>query len=191
MKGAIMNNSEQSNGWIFYPAAPGYYRAVSFESPLGQRILNDLAIRYPSFKPKYIQQDHIYDDLPHDMVSADAFGHEDTFEYIVDNGVPRPEEHLNDIASVTYTLTGDLLTFSRGYTYYDFAKSTNLSKMRHDLVEFSEFYEKLKQSAPDVIAMIEHHATIYEKLIAEYNGTYEPLLLRQLLWNFAKILVGN
>ena len=69
-----------------------------------QRILNDLAIRYPSFKPKYIQQDHIYDDLPHDMVSADAFGHEDTFEYILENGVPRPEEHLNDIACVTYTL---------------------------------------------------------------------------------------
>ena len=42
-------------------------------------------------------------------------------------------ERLNEIASVTYTLTGDLLTFSIGQTYYDLAKQSNLSKLRDSL----------------------------------------------------------
>ena len=61
-KGTIMNYSEQSNEWIKY-TVPGYYRSISFESSLGQRILNDLAKQYPSFNPKYLQQHDFSDDL--------------------------------------------------------------------------------------------------------------------------------
>ena len=183
-----MNNSEQSNEWIKSTAVPGHYRSIPFESSLGQRILNDLAKRYPSFNPKYLQQYHFSDDLPHDMVTADLFGREDIFEYIIENGVPRPDERLNYIVSVTYTLTGDLLTFDIGQTYYDLARQSNLSKIKNNLDEFKILYEKMKQYAPDVIAMIERYATIYDNLIVEYNGTYEPLLLRQCLWNFAQVL---
>ena len=46
----------------------------------------------------------------------------------------------------------------------------------------------MKKYAPDVIAMIERYASIYDNLIVECNGTYEPLLLRQCLWNFAQVL---
>ena len=29
--------------------------------------------------------------FPHDMVTADLFGQEYSFEYIIENGVPRPD----------------------------------------------------------------------------------------------------
>jgi hypothetical protein len=167
------------------PDKPVYHKAVPFESPLGERVLSDLAIRYPHFKPGYIGQDHIYDGVP-DMVGAYALGPEDVRVDIINKDVSLPED-LYDIAGVLYILVGGVLTFTKAYTNYDFLTSQQ-PQIRPDLREFYEFYLQLKQSAPDIVAMIEHFATIYEKQIAGYNGTYEPLALRELLWNFGKVL---
>ena len=176
----------EGNGWMKNPDTPGYHKAVPFESPLGERILNDLAIHYPHFKPKYIGQDHVYDGAP-DMVTAFALGPEDVRVDYVDKDISPPED-LYDIACVIYTLADDVLTFYKANTNYDVL---TWHQIRPDLREFYEIYQQLKQSAPDVVAMIEQFATIFEKQIARYNGTYEPLALRELLWNFGKVLVGS
>jgi len=181
----------EGNVWTKNPDVPGYHKAVPFESSLGERVLNDLAIRYPHFKPKYIGQDHVYDGAP-EMVGAYALGPEDARVDTIDKDVPLPQEHFNGVAGVFYTLDGDVLTFYKAYTNYDFATwQQQPPQIRPNLREFYEFYQQLKQSAPDVVAMIEQFATIFEKQIARYNGTYEPLALRELLWNFGKVLVGS
>jgi hypothetical protein len=167
-----------------------YSKSVPLKSPLGEHVLSDLAILYPHFKPKYIYQYHEYDGAPFDMVTATVIGPEDVNIDILKNGVPNPQERYNDIACISYILTGDVLTFGKMDTFYDIA-TWQEPQIRPDLREFYEIYEQLKQTAPDAVAMIEHFATIYEKQIAGYNGTYEPLALRELLWNFAKVLVGS
>ena len=174
----------EENGWAKIPNAPGYHKAVPFDSPLGERILNDLAIHYPHFKPKYIGQEHVSDGAP-DMVAAYALGPEDVRVEYVNKDAPPPDDLL-DIACVMYTLDGNVLTFYGMNTNYDIFE---WHRIRPELREFHETYRHLKQSAPHVVTMIEQFATIYEQQIAGYNGTYEPLALRQLLWNFARFLL--
>lgn len=182
-------STNEKDVWTKSPKQPGYYKAILFESQLGQLVLSDLAMRYPKFKPKYLQQDHFNDELP-DMVSVYAIGPGDVFVDILDdNGIPRPQDHHNDIAGVTYLLTGDVLEFVQGYTFYDFSPNQQ-PRIRPDMLEFNEIYQQLKQVSPETVAMIEHFATIYEKQLVGYNGIYEPLALRELLWNFAQTLTG-
>ena len=174
---------QEQNGWTKNTDTPGNHKVVPFESALGQRVLNDLAIRYPHFKPKYIGQDHI-DGEPSDMVAAYALGPEDVRVDI--KNVPIPEEHINDIDGVSYILTGDMLIFQKAYPRYE-AATVQEYQIRPDLLEFYEQYQQLKQSSPYVVEMIELFATVYEQKLAKYNGTYEPLALRELLWHFISV----
>ena len=84
-------------------------------------------------------------------------------------------------------LAGDELGFGRMYTFYDIA-TMNYPSIPPDLSEFYEISQQLKQTFPELVSLIAHFATIYEKQLAWHNGTYEPLAIREVLWNFAKVL---
>ncbi|MGZ6280993.1 MAG: hypothetical protein ACXWPP_20350, partial [Ktedonobacteraceae bacterium] len=157
---------------------------------LGQRVLNDLATRYPQFKPKYIDQVREYEGAPFDMLVASIMSPEDTIVTIMDDsGEPLPQEYHKDIANVIYIIADDVLRFGMMHTYYDIVTRQE-PEIRPDLREFYETYQKLKQTLPDIVSLIERFAMVYEIKAAEYNGTYEPLATRELLWNFAQALIG-
>jgi hypothetical protein len=171
--------------WTKSPEQPGYYKAVPFECQLGQLVLRDLATRYPNFKPKYIQQDHINDESP-EMVSVYSIGPDDiSVEIFEDNDSLRFQEYHKDIAGALYVLKRGELTFIKGSTFFDFA-TMNQPQVRPDLREFHKLYQQLKVAEPEMVTLIEGFANTYEQKLAEYNGIYEPLALRELLWYFAK-----
>jgi hypothetical protein len=178
----------EENGWTKNPDTSIYYKLVSLESPLAKRVLSDVEIRYPHFKPTYVYRYREYDGAPYDMLVAAVTGPEEVIINIMDdNGIPIHQNNHNDIASVTYMLAGDTLGFGQMYTFNDIA-TMNQPSIPPDLREFYEIYQQLKQTFPELVSLIEHFAAIYEKQLAWHNGTYEPLAIRELLWNFAKVL---
>ena len=123
----------EENGWVRDGDTTVFRKSIPLNSPLVQRVLNDLTIRYPQFKPKYIDQLREYEGAPFDMVVASLIAPEDTILTILDeNGLPRPQEYHKDIASATYRLADDVLEFGEMYTYYDVA-TLQESEIRPDL----------------------------------------------------------
>jgi hypothetical protein len=180
----------EENDWVRDGNTTVFRKSIPLYSYLGQCVLSDLAIRYPHFKPKYIDQVREYEDAPFDMVVATVIAPDGLVVSILDdNGIPKPEEFHKDIASVTYILAGDKLGFGQMYTFYDIAAQKE-PEIRPDLREFYEKYQQLKQTFPEIVSLIERFAMVYEIQIAGYNGTYEPLATRELLWNFAQALIG-
>jgi|GEM_PF-2210211 len=179
----------EENGWVRDGDTTVFRKSIPLYSPLGQFVLSDLSIRYPQFKPKYIDQVREYEGAPYDMVVATVIGPEGlVVDILDDNGMPKPQEHHNDIASATYTLAGDKLGFWRMYTFYDIA-ILNQPTIPTELREFYELYKEFKQHFPEMFSLIEHLASIYEKQIAGYNGAYQPLVIRELLWNFTQVII--
>jgi len=177
----------EEDDWVRDGDTSVFIRSVPLNSPLGQFVLNDLAIRYPQFKPKYINQIREYECAPFDMVDATVIGPEDTIMTILDeNGLPRPQEYHKDIASVTYALAGKALSFGQMYTFYDLATQKE-PEIRPDLREFYETYQQLKKNNPHTVAAIEGFATLYERKLFEHGGIYDPLALRELLWHFLSV----
>ena len=177
-------SSDEENDWVRDGDTSVTRRLIPLDSPLGQFVLNDLAIRYPQFKPKYIDQLRDYEGAPIDMLVATVIGPEDTIMTILDeNGLPRPQEYHKDIASVTYALAGKALSFGKMYTFYDLATEKE-PEIRPDLLEFHETYQQLKKNNPYTVAAIERFATLYERKLFEHDGIYDPLALRELLWYF-------
>lgn len=182
-------SATEENRWTKDGNTTIYRKSIPLDSQLGQRVLNETAIRYPQFKPKYIDQIRECPDAPYDMVAATIIGPEGLVVSILDeNGIPRPEEFHKDIASVTYILSGNVLNFFKMYTFYDFV-TMNEPPIRPELREFYENYQQIKQDFPEIVYLIEYFARIYEKQIVEYHGINEPLALRELMWNFALALI--
>ena len=181
----------EENDWVRDGDTTIFRKSIPFNSHLGQRVLNDLSIRYPQFKPKYIDQLREYEGAPFYMVVASLISPEDAILTILDeNNLPRTQEYLKDIASVTYRLADDVLEFGKMFTYYDVSKLKE-AEIRPDLREFYRFYQSLQLSAPQIASLIELFALRYEKQLEEYNRVYEPYALRELLWKFGNALLGN
>ena len=179
----------EENDWVRDGDTTVFRKSIPLYSYLGQCILSDLAIRYPQFKPKYINQIREHEDASFDMVVADVVGPDGlVVDTLDDNGMPKPQEYHHDVASVTYILAGEKLDFGQMYTFYDIALM-NMPTLPPELRKFYELYKEFKQHFPDMFSLIEHLASIYEKRIDAYNGAYQSLAIRELLWTFTNIMI--
>ena len=82
-------SATEENRWTKDGNTTVYRKSIPLDSQLGQSVLNETAIRYPQFKPKYIDQIRECPDAPYDMVAATIIGPEGLVVSILDeNGIP-------------------------------------------------------------------------------------------------------